>query len=140
MWLVTVAWKNLFRRKVRSAATLFGTALSVTTLVALVGLADGFSRSFQEAFAQHSVDLVVTQGNANQRVVTVIDEDLGPRIAAIRGVARVVPVLFDKTSLEENSFIGVPLNGWTADSPFFSSLQFPEGRRLTPDDRRGVVL
>lgn len=140
MWFATIAWKNLFRRKLRSAATLAGTALSVATLVALVGLADGFSRSFQEAFADRGIDLVVLQGSSNQRFTTILDQSLGERIARVDGVSEVVPALADLTSLDPTALIGVPLNGWPAGSPLFRQLRMVEGDPLGPEDRGGVLV
>ena len=41
--------KNVLQRKARSALTMIGVAVAVTAVVALVGIADGFERSFRRA-------------------------------------------------------------------------------------------
>src|SRR5262249_3196657 len=140
MWLVTVAWKNLFRRTARSLVTLFGIGLSVATLVALVGLAEGFSSSFLEAFVKHGIDLGVLPARSSQRISMTMDEKIGDQIVRIQGVRRAAPALVDFTSLDDTALVGISLNGWPADSPLFEGLNYVEGRRLTKEDRQGVIV
>src|SRR5262249_13038281 len=40
----------------------------------------------------------------------------------------------------DTALVGISLNGWPADSPLFEGLNYVEGRRLTKEDRQGVIV
>ncbi len=140
MWFVTFALKNLFRRKTRSAVTMVGVTLAVGTMVALVGLADQFERSFAEVFTRRGADIMVLKAGSTQRLASPIDERIGDRLRAIPGVAKVVTGLVEIASFDDGDVPGVTINGWRADSPLFEDLRLVDGRRLRPDDGRSVMI
>ena len=43
-------WKNLLRRKFRSALTTFGVAAAIAAVVALLGVSQGFEESLREVY------------------------------------------------------------------------------------------
>ena len=53
--------RNLMRRKSRSVLTLVALTTAIASVVALLGVADGFTRSFADVYAAHSVDVVVSR-------------------------------------------------------------------------------
>jgi putative ABC transport system permease protein len=132
--------KNLVRRKLRSLLTISGIAVAVATVVTLVGISHGLKQSAAEAFRSHDVDLVVVRAGTMQRMASSMNEKLARRLAAMPGVAQVVPALTDVVSLGEEGLIGIPVNGWPAKSHVWDSLRIVDGRRLKADDRGCVLL
>lgn len=132
--------KNVLQRKARSALTMIGVAIAVTAVVALVGIADGFQRSFRELYENRGVDLLVVRAGSSERLSSSIPQQVGEQIRGLPGVRAVSPGLMDVVSFEEANLTSVPLQGWAADSFLFQGLKILSGRRLEADDDRGVML
>jgi putative ABC transport system permease protein len=132
--------KNVLQRKARSALTMIGVAIAVTAVVALVGIADGFQRSFRELYEKRGVDLVVVRAGSSERLSSSIPQQVGTQIHGISGVRAVSPGLMDVVSFEEANLPSVPLQGWAADSFLFDGLKLLSGRRLEAGDDKGVML
>jgi putative ABC transport system permease protein len=132
--------KNLLQRKARSALTLTGVAIAVAAVVALVGIADGFERSFRELYEKRGVDLMVVHAGSSQHLSSSVPQRVGEQIRAIPGVHAVSPGLMEVVPFEEANLTNVPLQGWAADSFLFNDLKILSGRRLQDGDERGVML
>jgi putative ABC transport system permease protein len=132
--------KNVLQRKARSALTMIGVAIAVTAVVALVGIADGFQRSFRELYEKRGVDLMVVRAGSSERLASSIPQQVGKQIRELPGVRAVSPGLMDMVSFEEANLASVPLQGWEPDSFLFDGLKMLDGRRLEADDKKGVML
>src|SRR5262249_36986187 len=133
--------KNLFRRKVRTALTCVGIAVAVGTLVALLGIADGFERSSAESFAKRGVDLVVIKEGATDQLGSTIDEEVVDRVAKLPGVKAVGPGLVDLIELPRGgTTISAFINGWRLESFLFDELKIVSGRKLKTDDDHALML
>jgi putative ABC transport system permease protein len=66
MYFITLVFKNLFRRKVRTFLTGLGVAVAVGTMVALVGVASGFERSALDTFQKRGEDLELLRSGGRQ--------------------------------------------------------------------------
>ena len=140
MLFITFVLKNLLRRKARSLLTLVGVGVAVAAVVALVGIAQSFRRSFAELYTKRGVDLVIVRAGTRERIGSSLPEQVGDRIRQVPGVAAVSPGLMDVISFEQRQLIGVPIQGWAPDSFLFNDRRFISGRRLQAGDRRGVML
>lgn len=140
MRFTTFIFKNLLRRPVRSLLTGIGVALAVGAVVALLGISQGFERSFAQLLEQRGVDLMVVRAGKTERLTSSLDESIGQRLAGLPGVAVVIPGLMDVVSFPEADLISVPVQGWPPDSPMFDDIQIVVGRRLRPGDQRAVML
>ena len=81
--------RNLLRRKTRTFLTLVGIAMGVAAIVALVAIADGFASGYYGLLSGSEADLVITQAESFDMSISVIDEAVGPQLAAISGVEEV---------------------------------------------------
>ena len=61
MRFVTLTYRNIFRRRMRSVLTVSGVAVAVGAVVALVGISRGFERSLLTIYENRGVDLVVVR-------------------------------------------------------------------------------
>ncbi len=142
MWFSSFILKNLFRRKVRSLLTATGIAVAIGAMVALLGITDGFRKSTIEGFEKHGVDLVVTSGNVDQ-LSSNLDERLGDRIAAIRGVKDVGSGLLELLNCQRakgHNVVSQMVQGWEPGTFQFDTMKLLRGRLLEPGDRRKAIL
>jgi len=137
-WL-TLCRKNLTRRPVRSALTVVAVATAVGSTVMLLGLADGFERSFRAVYDQAGIDVVVLRAGSQERLNSALPESLGQRIAQIDGVAEVAASIMDMVSFDEAGLRAVPLRGTAFDAFPVVALKLVDGR-LPATDERGVAL
>ncbi len=85
------------------------------------------------------VDIVVQCGGA-KNISNGLPEELGPQIAKLPGVDRVISGLLDMVSFHDEAIPGTLLNGWPPESPLFDRLKLQTGRQLTADDQGKIVL
>lgn len=140
MWFSTFVLKNLARRPLRSALTVIAIALAIGAVDGLVGVAGGFERAFLQIYEKANVDLIVTRDRTRQQINSSLDEDLGPKIQAISGVRTTLPGLFDVVSFLDYGLYGIAIQGWTPESTIFDHITIEEGRSLTRNDRKAVLL
>jgi putative ABC transport system permease protein len=132
--------KNVLQRKARSALTVLGVAVAVTAVVALVGIADGFERSFRDLYEKRGVDLLVVRAGSSEHLSSSVPQQVGEQLRQLPGVRAVSPGLMDVVSFEQANLTSVALQGWTADSFLFDDLRLIGGRRLQVDDEHSVML
>jgi putative ABC transport system permease protein len=132
--------KNVLQRKARSALTMIGVAVAVTAVVALVGIADGFERSFRDLYEKRGVDLIVVRAGSSEHLSSSVPQQVGEQIRKLPGVRTVSPGLMDVVSFEQANLTSVALQGWAADSFLFDDLHLLSGRRLQAGDQDGVML
>lgn len=140
MNFLTLVTKNLLRRPGRLALTTLGMALAVAAIVALVGLAEGFERSFRELYNRRGIDMVVQHAGGVMMLTRGVDESLRPRIEQVAGVREVIGGLTDVVSLEKFSLYAVIVNGYPADSPLFDRVTVTSGRRLQTGDKGRMMI
>jgi putative ABC transport system permease protein len=132
--------KNIVQRKARSALTIIGVAVAVTAVVALVGIADGFERSFRDLYEKRGVDLLVVRAGSSEHLSSSIPQHVGEQIRRLPGVRAVSPGLMDVVSFPEANLVSVPIQGWEADSFLFNDLKIISGRLLKAHDSKAVML
>ena len=140
MRFTTLVWKSVLRRPFRSTLTVSGVAVAVAAVVTLVGIAQGFEGSLLKVYQQHAVDLIVMRAGVAQRMNSSIDRKLASKIRRLENVASVTPVLFEVVSLADSDAIGVTIQGYPFDAPYFDQIQIVAGRRPEAGDKRVVLL
>lgn len=140
MRFVTIAWKNLAGRTLRSSLTVMGLAIAVAAAVSLIGVSQGFERSFLNLYNQRGGDLVVQHAGGVMQLSSSIDQNLGPRIQSLPGVRQVIGGLADLVALEQFDLFAVIVNGWDPDSRVLADVKIISGRRLYRGDRGRVMI
>lgn len=140
MRLFTLVYRNITRRRVRSALTVCGMAVAVSAVVALVGIAEGFERSFLSLFEGQNTDIVISRARSADRMTSELDESLQPKIAAVSGVESVEPVLYDTVALSQLQNVPVVLQGLSPDNKALRNQRVISGQSLKTGDRRKVML
>src|SRR4051812_17752122 len=140
MRFTTIILKNMRRRGVRTALTVLGLGIGIAAVVALLGIAWGFERSFMKLYEAKSIDLVIVKAGVSDRLTSNLDESLGDRIRKIPGVREVGGSLMDVVSFEEANLTSVLVNGWAPRSLLFRGIRLKKGRTLEPGDGRVAML
>ncbi|MFO0881127.1 MAG: ABC transporter permease [Gemmataceae bacterium] len=133
--------KNLLHRKARTTLTILGVAVAMATIVTLRGVAHGFETSFQANFEQRGADLIITQAGVPDQLRSDLEESYGPRVAAIPGVAHIIPGLVELVDFQrgEGTHSAI-VNGWRIGESTFDDLKMLSGRAFQEGDRRKILL
>jgi len=104
---LTLILKNLIRQPVRSALTVLGIGIGITTVVALGVITAGAKETASEYLRVGGADFIVAQkGSADLSLSSLSEDDVG-RLEGHTGVARVSGVLLHYTRVGNNPFFGV---------------------------------
>ncbi len=136
----TLIVKNLFNRPMRSLLTVVGLAIGIGAVVALMGIAKGFERSFVALYESKGIDLVAVRGGISNQLSSNLDAALADRLRSIPGVSRVARSLVDTVAFEEANLVSVLINGWEPDGLLMGGLRVTEGRPLRMGDERTAML
>jgi putative ABC transport system permease protein len=136
----TLIVRNLLRRGVRTALTVFGLAIGVSAVESLLGISWGFERSFMTIYETKGIDLVVVKAGVGDRLTSNLDENLESKIRAVEGVKDVVGSLTDVVSFDDANLSSVLVNGWKPDSMLFRGVRVLSGRTLRKGDGRRAML
>jgi putative ABC transport system permease protein len=138
MNLVSLAFRNLKRRPVRTGLSILGVGLAVGSALALTTLSRSIQDSTREGMDEIGGDLVVMQRGASDIFGGFIPEATVERIAAIPGVARVSGALvaFAPTGIANN----VLTFGWPDKSDLWKKVPLREGRLPAAGERHVAVL
>ena len=126
MRFTSLVLKNLTRRPLRSLLTLVALVMAVASVVALRGIAKGFTESFAEIYRSHSVDVVVSRQGTADRLSSSVGESAVDRIESLAGVQRASGVLLETLSLEDQQVFGVPTLGIATGSWLREDFQWRE--------------
>ena len=119
------AWKNLWRRRLRTLLTLGGITMAIGAFVALVGFSRAFEHEWLRMYTSSGIDIAVVQTNL---LNSSLDQSLGPGVAAVPEVAQVAPMIFNLMDLTPD--VNALAYGWLANSYEIDSLTLLSGRRF----------
>lgn len=125
----SLVFKNLARRPARSALTLVALATAITAVIALFGIAQGFTQAFSDVYSAHGVDVVVSRQGTADRLSSSVDARFSAQIEQIEGVNRAAGVILDTLSLEQEGIYGIPTMGIAADSWLIDNYKIVQGKR-----------
>jgi len=128
------AWKNLWRRPLRTLLTLGAVTIGVGAFVALVGFSQGFERDSIRLYTNAGTDIAVIQSSF---VAGFLDQSLESRIQAVADVERAAPVMYNIVDLTPD--VSALVYGWQASSYELDTLTYLSGGRIH-DGKHEVML
>ena len=140
MNFISIPLKSLLRRRTRSALTILGLGIALAAVISLVGISQGFERTFVEMYQRRGVDLLVQRAGGGNRKDKTLSEALDAKLRAIKGVRDVDGGLMDMIAMPEFNLYAVILNGLPAKSPELARAKVIDGRRLQASDERALML
>jgi putative ABC transport system permease protein len=134
MRFTTVIFRNMLRRGVRTVLTVLGLGIGIGAVVALLGIAWGFERSFMKLYEAKEIDLVITKAGVSDRLNSNLRASLVEKVRQVPGVKAVAGILMDVVSFEEVNLVSVLCNGWEPGSLLFRGIRILEGKTFAPSD------
>lgn len=128
--------KNILRRKTRTALTVLGISVGVAAVVALGAIAEGFTAQFTAVLTKGGADLTIVQDKVADTSLSVVDEEVGERIAAMPGVAHVSGMLFSVVPAPGTPYFMV--FGYDPHQYAIRNFKIVQGKTLTGD--RQLIL
>ena len=119
------AWKNLWRRRLRTLLTLCGISMAIGAFVALVGFSRSFEHEWLRLYSSSGTDIAVVEKNF---LNTSVDQSLTMKIRGVPVVARAEPMIFNLMDLTPE--VNAIVFGWEDNSYEFDSLTFTSGGRF----------
>lgn len=137
MTFFSIVVRGLLRRPVRTALTLLGISLGISAVVALVGLSEGFEKSWQTGLKVRGTDIVVSNmGGA--MVPKPFSPTIRDRVAKIPQVAETCMLMVELMSVEEAEMIMVSAREWGGFT--WDKLEVISGRLPNDASEQAVVL
>jgi len=137
MYFLSISFRNLWRRPVRSCLTALGVAMAVATLIALVGTSRGIERAWSQSMSGRGIHMLGFRKNSVEILSSTIDQRVVDQISKVDGVKAVCGELADLVTIGAG-VIGVA--GWPADSFLWNTLQIKKGRLPGPNDPNSALL
>ncbi len=143
MHFVTFILKNLTRRPTRTALTVLGLAVSVGSMIALLGISENFRESMRDTFEKRGVDLVGVASGAADQLSSEVDEGIVDKLRTMPSVAGVDAALVELSEMtlreprDENDTppsSQVLVQAWLPDNFGYDDLEIRAGRKLAPED------
>lgn len=128
------AWKNLWRRRLRTLLTLGGITMGIGAFVALVGFSRAFEREWLRMYTSSGIDLAVLQTNF---LNSSLEQQLSEKIEKVPNVEQVAPLIFNLMDLTPE--VNALAYGWQSNSFEFDSINISSGRRFR-DGQPEVIL
>ena len=128
------AWRNLWRRRLRTLLTLCGIGMAIGAFVGLVGFSRSFEHEWLRMYLSSGTDIAVVQQTF---LNTSMDESAGITLKALPSVAQATPMILNLMDLTAD--VNALAYGWKADSYEFESLTLKSGRRFQ-DGQPEVML
>jgi ABC-type antimicrobial peptide transport system permease subunit len=136
--LLVMSLSNLWKRKVRTALTVLGVVIGVTSIVVMVALGNGLKESILEGY---SSDYSLTQINVSENYyssssdeVKRLDDDLISELAGMEHVVAVYPRLnFDVIAKVGKYRSDIRLVGLTKEEFDTFDIEVGQGRSFDPD-------
>ncbi|MEN3941556.1 ABC transporter permease [Prosthecobacter sp. SYSU 5D2] len=137
MTFFSIVVRGLLRRPVRTALTLVGISLGIAAVVALVGLSEGFEKSWQTGLKVRGTDIVVSNmGGA--MVPKPFSPLIRDRVAKIPQVAETCMLMVELMSVEEAEMIMVSAREWGGFT--WDNLEILSGRLPNDATEQAAVL
>lgn len=132
----TIVVRGLLRRPVRTGLTLLGIAIGIAAVVALVGIAWGFEKSWDKGFKARGTDVVVSNLGGGL-VPSAFDAAVKERVARLPHVAEATGLLVQLLSVEDAPMVVVSAREWGGFT--WKHLRLVEGR-MPRDPAEPVVV
>lgn len=143
--MVTIAWKNLMRRKGRTILTVLGMVIGVTAIIVMVSLGLGLSKSQMDMVKQwgslNEVDVSPGWSNDGSDSPIKITDEVIAQIEQMEGVSSVIPMVRGNLPVKYGKLSGdLSLIGIAPEDMDKLGYTLGAGRSLQAGDRISVVL
>ncbi len=128
------AWRNVWRRRLRTALTLCGIGMGIGAFVALVGFSRSFEHAWLEMYESAGTDLAVVQKTF---LNTSVDQSVEPTLKKIPQIQTAAPMVINMMAVTPE--VNTLVYGWQADTFEFSALNILSGRRFSNGKQEAML-
>jgi putative ABC transport system permease protein len=128
------AWKNLWRRRLRTLLTLCGISMAIGAYVALVGFSQSFEGEWMRLYSSSGTDIAVVEKNF---LNTSVNQSLTDKLRSVPVVDQVSPMIFNLMNLTPE--VNAIVFGWLDDTYEFKSLTFDSGGRFHNNKAEAIL-
>jgi len=121
--------RSLWRRRARTALTILGIAIGLSSVVTMSGLTEGFMGEYSQLVGGGDADLTARQANASSIGYSAISDRVGIQIARLPGVKSVSGAMMGIVQTEQMPFFIVM--GYSPYEPAIQHFKIVEGRLLS---------
>jgi putative ABC transport system permease protein len=119
------AWKNLWRRRLRTLLTLCGIGMAIGAFVALVGFSRSFENEWLKLYSSSGTDIAVVDKNFMNSSVNQSKQET---LRAVQVIDRADPMIFNIMDITPD--VNAIMFGWLDNSYELDSLTFTSGGRF----------
>src|ERR1700735_3519893 len=119
------AWKNLWRRRLRTLLTLCGIGMAIGAFVALVGFSRSFENEWLKLYSSSGTDIAVVDKNFMNSSVNQSQQET---LRAVPVIDRADPMIFNIMDITPD--VNAIMFGWLDNSYELDSLTFTSGGRF----------
>lgn len=131
-----MVFKNLLRRKGRTLLAVLGISIGVAAIVALGTLADGLLAGYSSVLSGSDADLVISEPNAYDIIMSTVDEGLGPELQAMPEIAATSALIQGMIQTDQSPYFFI--FAYSEDSFVFKRFNIIEGVDLYSREARAV--
>lgn len=113
-------------------------ATAIGSVMALLGVAEGFTESFRGVYESHRVDVVVSRQGSADRLSSSLEEAYVADVTSVEGVADAAGVLLETLSAEDQQVYGIPAMGMRTDSWLFTDYEMRVADQETIDNADAI--
>lgn len=137
MTFLTIVFRDLWRRPVRTALTMLGIAIGIAAVIALVGMAAGYEKGIVKQLDVIGIDVIVSNMEGGL-MPKAFDESIRDKIALLPEASEVTSVLMQMLSVEDAPMIMISGREWGGFT--WEKLTVVDGRMPLDANERAVVL
>lgn len=139
---IKIAWKNIVSNRLRSGLTILGLVIGIASVIILVGIGNGASRSVQSQVASLGTDIITVQISDSDSALS-YEEVSG--LKGVEGVAEVSPYQMLSATLSSGSDTSARAGVYAAGEAFTDMMGFKlksgrEMSRIDVDNSSKVVI
>jgi len=132
--LADFAWKNVWRRRLRTCLTLCGIGMGIGAFVALVGFSRSFEVGWKKLYEVAGTDIAVIQKTFMNSSV---DESDGATLNALPEIAAAEPMVVNMMDITPE--VNALVYGWPENAYEFEPLKILQGRRFHGDTQEVML-
>ena len=137
MRFLTLPFRNLVRRPIRSGLTASGIAIAVAAMVALIGLSQGLETAWTRGLMDRGTHILVSSEGAVEILTAVLEEGLIDKLAAEPEVSQADGELINLINVGSTPLL---VAGWRPGGFLWQGLQLEKGRAPEPGEGNHVII
>ena len=138
MNLLPMIIRNFKARRMRTALTLLGIAVGMMAIVALMGLARGFERGWDQTMNARGTDAVINRIAAGSPIPAPFSEEIALTVSSLPGIESSGGVL--SSLVPVGNLPMVLITSWEWNSYIWNHLKIVEGRMPKRSDEQVILL